>query len=115
MAHRIRHQQNPRRNRVFRDKTNPLDFYEDFQLFERFRYRRHQLLEIIDDFRDELTHHFHQQGSISPEMQVLVALRFFCNGVFPDCCWRQHQHTQLYTQEVYIAFLRPYETGLICW
>ena len=45
-----------------------------FELFERFRFRRHQLLEIIDDLRDELTHHFHQQGSLSPKMQVLGKL-----------------------------------------
>lgn len=82
LVHRLRQQRLLRRNRIFRDRGNPFDVYDDAELYDRFRFRRHQLLEIIDDLRQELEHTFHQQGSLSPEMQVLVALRFYASGCF---------------------------------
>ena len=38
-----------RRDRCFRDRTNPLDMYEDIYLFGRFRFPRRELLEVIDN------------------------------------------------------------------
>lgn len=72
LVHRLRRRNALRRNRLFRDKTNPLDAHDDFEIYDRFRFRRHQILEIVDELRDDLTHHFHQKGSLSPEMQVCM-------------------------------------------
>ena len=44
-----------RRDRVFRDRTNPLDMYDDIELFQRFRFPRRELLEVIDDFENDVT------------------------------------------------------------
>ena len=38
------------RDRVLRDRTNPLDMYDDIELFQRFRFLRREPLEVIDDF-----------------------------------------------------------------
>ena len=46
-----------RRERLFRDRQNPLDVYDDVELYERFRFRRHNLLAIIDELRDDFRVH----------------------------------------------------------
>ena len=71
-----------RRNRVFRDHLNPLDTYDDVQLFERFRFRRADLFRIVDEVRGDLEFGYRRKGFLSPELQVLVALRFFASGSF---------------------------------
>ena len=71
-----------RRNRVFRDHLNPLDTYDDVQLFERFRFRRADLFRIVDEVRGDLQFGYRRKGFLSPELQVLVALRFFASGSF---------------------------------
>ena len=45
-----------RRDRVFRDQTNPLDMYDDIELFQRFRFPRREVLEMIDDSEDDVTY-----------------------------------------------------------
>ena len=44
-----------RRNHVFRDKLNPLDVYDDIELFERFRFGRIDILRIVEEIRADLT------------------------------------------------------------
>ena len=69
-----------RRNRVFRDHLNPLDTYDDAQLFARFRFRRVDLFRIIDDIRSDLEFGYRRKGFLSPELQLLTALQFFASG-----------------------------------
>ena len=42
------------RDRVFRDRKNPLAMYDDIDLFQCFRFPRRNLLEVIDDFEDDV-------------------------------------------------------------
>ena len=42
---RSQHRRNLRRNRVFRDRKNPLDMYDDVELYDKFRFRRHDIHE----------------------------------------------------------------------
>ena len=71
-----------RRNRVFRDKLNPLDVYDDIELFERFRFGRIDILRIVEEIRADLSFGYRRKGYLSPELQVLTALRFFASGSF---------------------------------
>ena len=43
-----------RRERIFRDKTNPLEIYDDLELIERFRFDRGTILQIIQLLQDDL-------------------------------------------------------------
>jgi hypothetical protein len=52
LVHRMR--RHFRRERVFRDRSNPLDMYNDDELFRRFRLPRRELLELIDTFAVDL-------------------------------------------------------------
>ena len=48
------HRRNLRRNRVFRDMKNPRDMYEDVELYDEIRFRRHDIFTIVDELRDDL-------------------------------------------------------------
>ena len=41
-----------RRERIFRDRSNPLDAYDDVDFVHRFRLRRHQVLNLIDQYAE---------------------------------------------------------------
>ena len=71
---RRRHRWNFRRNRVFRDKKNPLDMYDDVELY-MFRFRRHDILAIVDELRDDLEYPDTRQGYLPAALQVIVSLR----------------------------------------
>ena len=72
-----------RRNRLFRERFYPLNEYDDVELYARFRFRRADIVEIVDLIRDDLVAD-RRQYTLSPEMQVLVALRFYASGSFQN-------------------------------
>lgn len=47
-------QRHMRRERVFRDRSNPLDSYNDDLLYKRYRFDRASILGIVDLFVDLL-------------------------------------------------------------
>ena len=75
---------NLQRERIFRDRTNPLEIYDDVELHAKFRFRRIHILSILDDFRDAIEYPVTRQGSLSALLQVLIALRFFATGCFQN-------------------------------
>ena len=50
---RSQHRRNLRRNRVFRDRKNPLNMYDDAELY-KFRFCRHDILTIVDELLGDL-------------------------------------------------------------
>ncbi|KAL1278932.1 hypothetical protein QQF64_025605, partial [Cirrhinus molitorella] len=72
------------RERVMRDRTNPLDIYGDRELIERFRFSRVELLELINDLSPQLQHATDRNGALSPTLQVLISLRFYASGSFQN-------------------------------
>ena len=59
-----------RTNRVFRNRTNPLDMYDDIELFQRFRCPRREPLEVIDNFKDDVT----LSSSLSLSLSLCLSL-----------------------------------------
>ena len=43
-----------RRERVFRDRTKPLDIYDDFELIDKYRSDRQSIMMICDMLQDDL-------------------------------------------------------------
>ena len=77
------HQQRlQRRVPLYRDHFHPLDEYDDVDLFERFRFRRGDIARITDLLREDLQFAYMRKGALEPELQVLVALRFYATGSF---------------------------------
>ena len=54
-----------RRGRKFRQWRNPLDVYRGLELFQRFKFPRCELLEVIDEFNDDLQYAASTKGSLS--------------------------------------------------
>ena len=72
---RSKHRRNLKRNRVFRDRRNPLDM----ELYDKFRFRRHDILTIVDELRDDLEYPDTRQGPLPATLQVVVALRMYAS------------------------------------
>ena len=51
---RERNRRGIRRERVFRDRTHPLEIYDDEELLKRFRFPRHAILELTDLVREDI-------------------------------------------------------------
>ena len=66
-----------RRERVFRDRTNPFDSLEDTELYSRYRFRRNELLEMVHEIKPEIEHRTRRNEAVSAENQFLTALHFF--------------------------------------
>ena len=71
-----------RRERVFRDRINPLDKYDDTDFRLRYRFSREVVLTIIDDVQEDLQGRLFKASDIPPSLQVLLAMRFFATGSF---------------------------------
>ena len=66
-----------RRERIFRDRTNPLEIYDDLELIERFRFDRGTILQITQLLQDDLESSNFRDKAIPPLIKVLISLRFF--------------------------------------
>ena len=70
-----------RRERVYRDRQNTFDRYDDWDFKRRFRFSRaHSEHILIDLLEDSLRHYNNKPTNISPVIQVTIGLRFFCTG-----------------------------------
>jgi hypothetical protein len=71
-----------RRERVFRDRTKPLDIYDDFELIDKYRFSRQSIMLICDMLQDDLESSTFRNRALIPNMKVFVALRFYASGSF---------------------------------
>ena len=78
--HQQQHWHYQRRPCLFREHFHPLNEYDDLQLFERFRFRRQDIKQIVDMLREDLQIGYMMNGALSPELQVLLTLRFYATG-----------------------------------
>lgn len=62
------------------DRTNPLEFYTEEQVRQRYRFRPQTILYIVDLVAPDLE--LRTLRALSPLYQVLVALRFFSCGTY---------------------------------
>jgi len=59
-----------RRQRVFRDRMNPLEAMTDLQLYKAYRFRRHELIAICDEIKSEIEYPVGRKGTLPPILQV---------------------------------------------
>lgn len=69
-----------RRERIFRDRNNPLDFLSDEELFRNYRFSRRGILHLVDLFGAPLRRRSRRNHALHPVQQLLIALRFYGTG-----------------------------------
>ena len=70
-----------------RDRSHPFEKFDDVELFQKFRFRRLEILAITDSIRNDIEL-ANRRGSLTPllDLQVMVALRLYASGSFQDAC-----------------------------
>lgn len=71
-----------KRPQVFRDRTDPFILYDDDDLFNRFRFHKHNVLDILQISGNALVPKQQKTVSVSPLQQLLITLRFYTTGTF---------------------------------
>lgn len=70
------------RERVFRERLNPLDVIDEFELQQRFRFGYDGMMYLVELLRPDLEPQTRRGQVVSTELQVIVALQFFATGNF---------------------------------
>ena len=82
MVLRRRNQRALRRERVFRDRTHPLESCNDRQVLKKFRFPRHVIFQLSDELKNDIEYPMPRKGSLSPVLQVCLTLRYYATGSF---------------------------------
>ncbi|GFN77422.1 low quality protein: putative nuclease harbi1 [Plakobranchus ocellatus] len=81
--YRLRQRRRLRRPKIYRDRTNPLDTFDDIELHDKLRFRRQDILELTDLLTNDLELD-NRGGAVPPVLQVCVTLRYFATGTFQN-------------------------------
>lgn len=79
---RLRRLQLPFDRRIFRDHQNPLEVFDDDQVYRKFRFRREDILHITNEIEHHIDFPLPRKGSLTPLLKVLLTLRFYATGTF---------------------------------
>lgn len=82
LVYRLALRRQLRRERVFRDRTHPFELYDDIDLYARYRFRRQDIIDLVDVVQGDIDRAFTRLGSLPALLQVMVALRFYACGCF---------------------------------
>lgn len=84
LIHRLYNERAFRWERVIRDRSNPLDIYNDEELIQRFRFCRRDIYELVEELSPDLQFVSDHNAALTPALQLLIALRFYANGAFQN-------------------------------
>ena len=74
-----------RRERVIRLRINPLEDYDDLQIYKKFRFHRATIYDLTDQIEHRLEPKVAKNGiTLPPCLQVCVALRFYAIGTYQN-------------------------------
>ncbi|XP_060882080.1 putative nuclease HARBI1 [Metopolophium dirhodum] len=70
------------RPRLYRDRFNPLEHYDDLDFKNRFRLTKNTFMILLNVIGKDIKHDTNRSYAIKPEVQLLIALRFYATGAF---------------------------------
>ena len=65
-----------RRERVFRDRNNHMDYMTDMELVQRFRFTRHSIEDLVDQVAPMIERPTGRSSAIPVHLQVIAQLHF---------------------------------------
>lgn len=71
-----------RRSQVLRDRTDPFVLFDDDDFFNKFRFHKHNVLDIMQILGNALALKQQKRVSVTPLQQLLITLRFYTTGTF---------------------------------
>lgn len=71
-----------RRDRIFRDRDNPLDYETEEAIVSKYRLPRHIIIQLCQQFEHKLQRPTLRSCALTVSLQIMVALRFFATGSF---------------------------------
>ena len=77
-----RREGNIRRNRIFTDRDNPLDYLDEVEIICKYRLSRLLITTLCRMFQNDLQRPTIRSHAFSVSLQVMVALRFYATGSF---------------------------------
>ncbi|XP_062581522.1 putative nuclease HARBI1 [Saccostrea cucullata] len=75
-------QRSLRKQRVFRDRSQPLDSFDDSELISRYRFPRRIIFDLIDGVDEQLRPYTERSHAIPTQLQVLCTLRYIAKADF---------------------------------
>lgn len=82
LLHVIHNRIRPRKARVFRHRTNPLDEYDDGELLKRYRLSRELILQLYEEIGAELEPQTQRNHAIPAIIKICCALRYYASGSY---------------------------------
>ena len=68
--------------RIYRDRTQPLDIFDDAELIRRYRLPRHCIIQLCDELIADLERPTMRSHALSVTSQIFTALQFYATGTF---------------------------------
>lgn len=66
--------------RMIRDRTNPVNVFDDFEFRDRFRLHKPSVVQLVMVLSPEIDHFDHRGHPLPPIFRVLICLRFYADG-----------------------------------
>ena len=76
--------------RLFRDRTNPLDFLSDQQIIRNYRLDREGIYTLCDELREDLEKSTKRSRSLPVSLQIMIALRYYASGSYMNVIGDAH-------------------------
>jgi hypothetical protein len=71
-----------RRPRIFRDRANPMESFDEQDFIKRFRFSKLVTLDLVELVKADIEHPTKRSMAIPCLLQILCALQFFATGTF---------------------------------
>ncbi|CAH1958269.1 unnamed protein product [Acanthoscelides obtectus] len=73
-----------RRPKIIRHRPN---YFDDLDFLARFRLSKNTVETLLDQVYEDLVYPTSRNNCLTPKQQLLLALRYYANGNFFNCCW----------------------------
>ncbi|RUS83586.1 hypothetical protein EGW08_008640 [Elysia chlorotica] len=73
-----------RREKVFRDRHNPLEVLTETELLQKYRFPRWAILQLTDLINQSIAHPSGRSGAVPALLQVCLTLKYLAGGSFQD-------------------------------